>query len=90
MPSTCHGNGAEHCCWFQGVQCPFVEENTMPGRRWACGLARELGGFPIADDPRWQETVRPMAEAAGLPTDYLCANWPQAYGIKQCCWAEDT
>jgi hypothetical protein len=52
---TCHGNGDTHCCYVAGEVCEFLEEATVPGRRWACGLRRELGDWQrVHADPRYQ------------------------------------
>lgn len=58
MPAgKCLGrNSEEHCCWWGGKPCPFLEENTEPGFRWSCGLRRELGSWDaVINDPRYIE-----------------------------------
>jgi hypothetical protein len=92
--TVCHGLGERHCCWF-GVPCPHVEEDTVEGRRWACGLLRRLGSWAaVHASTEWQQTVKPLADAAGLPATYTCGDWPQ-YEIRAgrapspdwaCCW----
>lgn len=61
----CLGRNLEdHCCYFDGQPCPFVEEKTEPGFRWSCGLRRELGSWDaVLVDPRYVEIVRPKHEA---------------------------
>ena len=74
--AICHGNGSDHCCNLgaAGV-CTFLEENTVPGRRWACGLFRELGSWgAVHTSSRYLSEVRPKLDAYALPD---CGDWPQ-------------
>ena len=87
---TCHGNPATHCCWLAGNPCPFLEVDTVPGRRWACGLRRSLGSWEkVHADSRYQTQVRPawddVEEATGRPFAD-CGDWP-AGQRPQCCFA---
>ena len=92
--SKCHGNGATHCCHLaQYGTCPYVEENTVPGRRWACGLYRELGSWTaVHNDPRYLESVQPFFTEWG--NGLSCGTWPQldtkaiADGVGLCCYQE--
>lgn len=71
----CHGNTEEHCCVFGSKACRFIEENTVPGRRWACQLVREHNGdwdAAIAD-PRYQRYIVPLLEHFEL--DYNCKTY---------------
>jgi len=78
----CHGNGPDHCCYIAGQVCEFLEENTVEGRRWACGLYREHGSWEkVYADPRHE------------PIPFRCGDWPQddlqariARGNSVCCW----
>lgn len=67
---TCTGDGADHCCYLDGKPCPHLEEGTVPGRRWACGLLRQTGTWAaVAADPRY----RPIGEhwqSIGQPFNY--------------------
>jgi hypothetical protein len=73
MATICTGNGDEHCCWINGV-CEFLEENTVPGRRWACGLRRELGSWQaVHADSRYLTNVHPVLARIGDPD---CGDWP--------------
>lgn len=88
--SVCHGNGEDHCCYVAGEVCPFLEENTVPGRRWACGLFRELGNWDaVHADPRYLEHVQPAWDQIGIE-GYSCGDWGIAENqlFKQCCFAE--
>jgi hypothetical protein len=73
----CLGNSADHCCYLAGKPCTFLEENTVEGRRWACGLRRELGDWDavLASD-RYKETVAPVFEHLGMN----CRDWPDGPG----------
>lgn len=77
---SCHGNCESHCCIFRGVVCPFVEENTIPGRRWTCGLFRELGTWEkVLKDKRYKKQVQPLFNTVPgfIDKRYTCANYPQ-------------
>lgn len=74
--SACHGNGEGHCCHLgaHGV-CQYLEESTVSGRRWACGLFRELDSWPaVHSDERYLSNIKPKLRAAGIRED--CGNWP--------------
>jgi len=74
MADYCHGNGEDHCCWLNGEICQFLEENTVPGRRWACGFLRRLGSWDaVAADPIYQREVGPHMTRLGLT---VCNDFP--------------
>ena len=97
MNEECHGNGANHCCWFKGVECPFVEENTVPGRRWACGLLRDLGNWnKVIRSNRYKKEVQPLYDSVPELSGMNCRDWPQEYpevmatceiGGAACCYS---
>ena len=67
---------SEHCCWLgdRGV-CPHLEEGTVPGRRWACGLLRRLGSWEdVHASPEYVRDVRPAWDERGYTVD--CGTWP--------------
>lgn len=82
----CHGNQPDHCCYVAGERCRFLEENTMPGRRWVCGLMRRLESWDkVHADPGYQEHVQSVWDRVGIVS---CGAWgPED---KQCCFAEVT
>lgn len=90
MMSTCHGNGADHCCYVNGAPCQYLQENTVAGRRWACGLYAELGDWnAVIADERYQTNLRPVWEVVeqvnGLPSNsFNCHPWGP--GTNQCCY----
>jgi len=72
----CSGNTDDHCCYLNGPVCPFLEEGTVGGRRWACGLRRELGSWDLVHaDVRYIQQVQPVWEQVGLSTN-KCGEWP--------------
>ena len=79
----CHGNGPDHCCYIAGEVCPFLEENTIEGRRWVCGLLRQLGSWVRV----YANTEYQNSAAAKWFTDnhpgYGCGEWPQRIGALQ-------
>jgi len=64
-----------------------LEENTVEGRRWACGLLRQFGDWDavLASDA-YQRDVAPSLD----PLGYTCRDWPQAYGkvCNTCGWGK--
>lgn len=69
----CHGNAATHCCWLAGEVCPHLEENTVVGRRWACGLMRKLGNWDLVlHSEEYLRDVEPILK----PFGYNCKDWP--------------
>jgi hypothetical protein len=74
--ASCPGNGEEHCCWIAGEQCAFLEEGTVSGRRWACGLRRELGSWEaVHGDARYVEAVQPFWDSRP-DLGPGCGDWP--------------
>jgi hypothetical protein len=56
-----------------------LEENTVPGRRWACGLFRELGDWnSVIADRRYKNIVvslwNTIPECRGK--NFTCENYP--------------
>jgi hypothetical protein len=45
MVGVCSGNSKDHCCYVDGKPCQFLEKDTVPGRKWACGLRRRFGNW---------------------------------------------
>lgn len=78
---ACEGISEDHCCWADGNPCQFLEENTVAGRRWACGLRRELGSWEAVHvDARYRESPIGKWFAERYP-DRGCGDWPLS-GIK--------
>lgn len=96
MAPFCHGNNPDHCCHLgeYGV-CEYLEEYTVPGRRWACGLFRELGSWEaVYADARYRGSEAKRFMDRVFP-GFGCGDWPQnipgrleegGYGL--CCWRE--
>lgn len=70
------GTASTHCCWFEGVQCKFLEVSEVPGFNWSCSLRRELGDWKLVhEDPRYISEVKPRWDK--LPYVNLnCGDWP--------------
>lgn len=86
----CHGNGGDHCCYVRGDACSFLEQNTVPDRRWVCGLRRELGSWDaVHADLRYLTEVRPAWDEAGVVDcgDFQGPN-RDGEGDLQCCFAK--
>lgn len=77
----CHGNAETHCCWLGGVVCPYLEENTMPDRRWACGLMRKHKDWDsVLSSKEYRKTVAPVLE----PFGHTCKDWPDKPAGSRC------
>ncbi len=77
----CSGNSETHCCWLEGKECRFLEENTLPDRRWVCGLRRELGDWDkVLASSRYKKHVAPRLELFG----YTCKDWPDKTKGQYC------
>ena len=76
MAAVCSGQGTDHCCYLgaAGV-CRHLEQNTVSGRRWACGLRRELGSWDkVHGNKRYLNDVKPVLTEIGVTVD--CGDWP--------------
>lgn len=78
---NCTGNHDDHCCYIgvYGIEgtslCPFLEENTVEGRRWACGLMRQYGSWDmVLDSFKYNKYVKPFYDEK-FPGE-SCATWP--------------
>jgi hypothetical protein len=82
MTIGCMGTAPDHCCYLgEGGVCPYVEERTVPGRRWACGLMRKLGDWNLVmATPEYRENVAPWLEPLGIN----CRDWPQDHPGARC------
>ena len=69
----CAGLADDHCCYF-GEPCEHIEENTVPGRRWACGLYRVHGSWEAVYQAPEYQSVREKLTQFGIVVD--CGDWP--------------
>jgi hypothetical protein len=75
----CKGNREDHCCHLKGTRCPFLEENVMIGRRWACGLYLKLQDWnKVIMSDEYKKTVAPIFEPLGMN----CRDWPDGTGAN--------
>lgn len=76
MPLPCHGNCDDNCCCFLNVICPFLEENTIEGRRWTCGLMHELGDWDLVlADERYTTIVQDLYDTVPELKGMNCRDW---------------
>ncbi len=69
----CTGNLEDHCCWVNGKVCPHLEENTVEGRRWTCGLLVEHGPWAVVyETEEYLRDVKPQMDRLGTQ----CGDWP--------------
>jgi len=75
----CNGNRKDHCCNLKGKDCPFLEENTVSGRRWACGLYRKSQDWnKVILSDEYKKVVAPIFEPLGMN----CRDWPDGTGAN--------
>ena len=97
MKTGCTGNLDDHCCYLghrgedrfgrQSV-CPFLEENTVAGRRWSCGLYNKLGSWDKVHRSRdYKQTVQPMYDEMGGGS---CGDWPPQGQVCAVCGNDGT
>lgn len=73
----CLGNAKDHCCYVNGKPCLFLETNTVEGRKWACGLRRELGNWDdVITSDRYLVYVQPYFG------EMNCRDWPDGEGVN--------
>lgn len=76
---TCKDYGDDHCCWINGKVCSYLEEHTVEGRRWACGLFRKLGSWEkVYETEEYKRDIKPLMDRIGCqcgeyPGDGICA-----------------
>jgi hypothetical protein len=86
--TVCHGNGPDHCCYIDSQPCPFLRENIVDGRRWACALYVEHGDWELVHaDPRYLTQVQPHWIEHEIAD---CGDFEGSRDgrVKQCCFAE--
>ncbi len=83
-PAACNGNAADHCCYLDGVVCDYLEENTVPGRRWACGLLVRFGSWQAMSASAEYQPIGSHWASIGKPFNY-CDTFDPAF----CCVPED-
>ena len=73
--ASCEGTSDDHCCYLgaYGV-CEHLEENTVPSRRWACGLLVTYGSWDAMYESAEYVEVRRRLRAVGVAED--CGDWP--------------
>jgi hypothetical protein len=77
MEGACSGRATDHCCYLGGgVTCRHLEQGTVPGRRWACALRRELGSWKAVHVDARYRPVREAWDRGGIMVD--CGDWPPA------------
>ena len=83
--TVCTGTGTKsgnHCCYLRGKVCVFLEVDTVAGRRFSCGLRRELGSWQaVSVDARYKPIGEFWADH-DLPFKY-CEVWQPTKG--ECC-----
>lgn len=86
----CEGNCLKHCCIFAGNVCQYLEEYTMPGRHWVCGLYRIHGNWEGVHMDLKYEVIRELFDSIPGLEGKTCGGWPHDYDIiirqKDCDW----
>lgn len=72
MAGECPRDTPDHCCYLDGVACPFL--STDEDGLWACGLRAELGSWTLVhSDLRYLAVVRPIWDKVGMED---CGDYP--------------
>jgi len=74
MPCSGRGTpGGDHCCYVEGQVCRYLEENTVEGRRFVCGLRRRLGSWEKVHKHRgYRRHVQTVWDRVGIAS---CGDW---------------
>lgn len=60
---------------MRGAWCPHLEQYTVYGRRWACGLRRRAGSWAAAALMPEYQAIQEIRR--GISDDMVeCAGWP--------------
>lgn len=69
------GTAAEHCCWFQGEACQYIEQSDRPDFVWDCRLRKDYGSWEAVHlSPEYLTNVKPKMIELGYAID--CGDWP--------------
>ena len=64
-----------------GTPCKHLEDRTVSGRRWACGLRRKYGDWDkVLVSKEYVDTVAPHFD----PQDVNCRDWPDLSKGQSC------
>jgi len=81
--AICSGNKESHCCYIDGRVCKYLEENTVEGRRWACGIRKDYSSWrEVYEDDRYTNDVKPILDYIGIVD---CGEWPRKNEICAIC-----
>ena len=75
--AICSGNSNSHCCWLLGQQCLYLEEYTVPGRHWACGLYRKYGSWEEVYKASEYEEIQKIMDLIFKTETVRCGDWPR-------------
>lgn len=75
--ALCSGNSADHCCYLQGQQCIHLEEYTVPGRHWACGLYRVYGSWDDVYTSSEYVEIQEKLDLMFKTETVRCGDWPR-------------
>ena len=71
MSPPCGGTADNHCCWVDGVECPFVVKR---GELVRCGLRERYGSWDaVHRSPEYLARIRPYWDRIGMED---CGDWP--------------
>jgi hypothetical protein len=72
---VCSGNEDDHCCYLDGNVCVYLEENTVQGRRWACGIRKKYSSWEETyKDSEYIQFILPILSKIGISN---CGDWPR-------------
>lgn len=75
--AICKGDLDEHCCWLDGEQCRYLQENVN-GRKWACSLLLKYSSWSEVNvSSEYLTDVKPKLQKI-FNDDTNCGEWPRA------------
>lgn len=75
MTGLC-GTAKEHCCMFNGVECPFVAPAARERFEWQCNLKVKYGTWEeVHNSPEYLTFIKDQFVKIGRP-DMDCGDYP--------------
>ena len=70
------GTHDDHCCWFAGIECPYVTASKHPNFKYACSLREKYGSWEAThQSPEYLKDVKHKIKVE-IHGDIDCGDWP--------------
>jgi hypothetical protein len=70
------GTTEEHCCWFKGVVCEYLEPSKNDDFIWQCRLRASKDSWEeVHKSKEYIDNIKPKWYSIGHPTTN-CGDWP--------------